>query len=54
MCTPNQTALILELLTWGPMTAVKAVEVARSVLENQTSEKNVTETSISALNDDTN
>lgn len=45
--------IILWGLTLGPTTAEKAVEMARSLCENQTSEKNVTETSIRALNDDT-
>ena len=48
-----QCNTVLCMLTLGPTTAEKAVEVARSLYENQTSEKNVTETSIRALNDDT-
>ena len=49
----NIRRYVLWVLTLGPMTAEKAVAMVRSLWENHTSEKNVTETSIRELNDDT-
>ena len=45
---------IIIIITLGPITADAAVERARSLGENHTSEKKVTETNMRELKDDTN